>query len=479
MRYIPIEKAKEGMILATPLYDSGGRILIGGQSALTQNYIEGLIRFGFTGIYIEDEFSKGIEVESVISPQLREAGMQCIKQGNIDQCRIVSKQIVEEILDKGFVSMDLMDLRSYTDHTYAHSVNVAVLCGVMGMGKGLPKDGLEKLVLAALLHDLGKLKIPDEILNKPGRLTPEEYNIMKTHSTMSYEAIKERWDISAEVKVAVLYHHENVDGSGYPKGCTGDELSLYAKMLHVADVYDALVSKRPYKNPYSPYEACEYLMGGCGIMFDKECVDLLMKYVPLYPKGTEVTLSDGRAGIVYENSGINNLRPVIRLFEGGMLDLSLRDNMSLSIVPPKSDLMADPAKDEQNRNQIKESTQIFVVDDMQTNILMLQKSLSDRYDVVGFTSGEELLAKLPNIKLPELILMDIDMPGMNGIETAKRVLEITNRSVPILFITTHSDLETVLACKQLGVAGYIVRPYNEVYLKGEVHRVLNRREQME
>ena len=119
---------------------------------------------------------------------------------------------------------------------------------------------------------------------------------MKSHATVSYELLKERWDVSAQVKSAVLFHHENVDGSGYPQGLEGHEQTLFTKILHVADVYDALVSKRPYKNPYSPYEASEYLMGGCGIMFDQTVVDILLRYVPLYPKGTAVILSDGQIG---------------------------------------------------------------------------------------------------------------------------------------------------------------------------------------
>lgn len=173
-------------------------------------------------------------------------------------------------MERGTVSLDMTDLRTYDDYTYAHSVNVAVICCVIGVGMELSESELTQLATAALLHDLGKLSIPPEILNKPGRLTQEEYQIMKSHATLSYELIRERWDIPANVKTAVLYHHENVDGSGYPQGIDASQQSLFIRILHVADVYDALVSKRPYKEPYSPYEASEYLMGACGIMFDKK-----------------------------------------------------------------------------------------------------------------------------------------------------------------------------------------------------------------
>ena len=333
MRYVSLKDAKPGMQLAYSLYDTYGRTLVGGNIRLTAGYIEKLEEYGFDGVYIVDAISEGIEVEPVISPEIRNSGMECVRNCDIDGCREIAKIMVSELLQKGSVSLDLMDLRSYDDYTYAHSVNVAAICGVIGLGMYLSEKALTDLVLAALLHDLGKLSIPAEILKKPGRLTPEEYQVMKTHSVRSYELISERWDISAKVKTAVLFHHENVDGSGYPRGLEGEKHTQFTRVLHVADVYDALTSKRPYKNPYSPQEVSEYLMGGCGTLFDKETVEHLLTYVPLCPKGMEIKLNDGRRGIVYENAGEHNLRPLIRLFSGDMLDLNYKDNLNVVIAP--------------------------------------------------------------------------------------------------------------------------------------------------
>ena len=165
----------------------------------------------------------------MITPQLRQEGQERICTCDIDRCKLIVKRMVEEILSCGNVSLDLTDLRSYDDYTYAYSVNVAVYCGVIGMG--MSESELGNLVTAALLHDLGKLQIPDEILNKPGRLTQEEYLIMKSHATLSYQIISERWDISAHIKEAVLHHHENVDGSGYPDGLEGAQQTMFTKIL--------------------------------------------------------------------------------------------------------------------------------------------------------------------------------------------------------------------------------------------------------
>lgn len=351
MRYVIIEEASPGMRLANDLFDSLGRTLIGSGCELSELYIEKLKEYGFDGIYIDDELSKGIEISDVISPQLRAEGMACVRKADIDKCLEVAKKMVEEILQNGALPMELTSLRTYDDYTYAHSVNVAVLCGVIGLGFNMDETDLTNLITAALLHDLGKLSIPEEILNKPGRLTPEEFAIMKTHSQLSYNLIQERWDLSSYVKTAVLFHHENVDGSGYPQGITGDKQTIFTKILHVTDVYDALVSKRPYKNPFSPFDAAEYLMANCGSLFDLEVVKMLLKCVPLYPKGTEIRLSNGQKGIIYENSGFHNLRPVIRLFTGELIDLTDREYLCYTISSARKDIAAASGDYEESRKK--------------------------------------------------------------------------------------------------------------------------------
>lgn len=482
MRYITLREAKPGMRLAYDLYDSFGRTLVGSNCELTANYIEKLYGYGFDGIYIEDEISKDINVESVISPQLRSEGLVCVRGGDIDGCKSVAKHMVEDVLGRGILTLDMTDLRCYDDYTYAHSVNVATVCCVIGIGMEMNEEDLTNLVTAALLHDLGKLQIPEEILNKPGRLTQEEYQIMKSHATLSYEFISERWDLSAQIKTAVLFHHENVDGSGYPQGLDGSEQTLFTKILHVADVYDALVSKRPYKKPYSPYEASEYLMGGCGIMFDHKVVETLLKYVPLYPKGTDVILSDGRCGIICENSGMHNLRPIVRLLDGGVVDLIKPENLHLTLTVPTEERENSPEKAElERREMIKplKKYQILAVDDMKTNLQMLRGILEYSYDVTLVKSGRQALMYMKKNPWPDLVLMDIDMPEMNGIEAAKQIQDMTDKKVPILFVTALCDKATVMMCREMDVAGYIVRPYKPVYIKSEIKRILTGRSEIE
>ena len=482
MRYVTLREAKPGMRLAYDLYDSFGRTLVGSSCELTTAYIEKLYQYGFDGIYIEDQLSADIEVETVISPELRQKGLVCIRECDIDGCHNIARNMVEEIMERGTVSLDMTDLRTYDDYTYAHSVNVAVICCVIGVGMELSESELTQLATAALLHDLGKLSIPPEILNKPGRLTQEEYQIMKSHATLSYELLRERWDIPANVKTAVLYHHENVDGSGYPQGIDASQQSLFVRILHVADVYDALVSKRPYKEPYSPYEASEYLMGACGIMFDKKVVDTLLQYVPLYPKGTEIVLSDGRPGIIFENAGVHNLRPVIRLFDGELLDLTKPEHLHLTLSTNWENVCVPmEAMEESRKEMVREwkRYRIMAVDDMKTNLQMIREILEPLYDVTLIKSGRQALMYLEKNPYPDLILMDIDMPEMDGIEATRQIQKMTDHKIPILFVTALCDRETVMICRNMNVAGYIVRPYKPVYMKSEIKRILTGRSDVE
>ena len=303
MRYVMINEATPGMKLAKNIYDLASRVLISEHQELTEEYIEKLRYRGYSGFYIEDEYSEGIEIDDAISMELRNRGVDALCRNDIDETLDVAKDIVGEILGKDAISLDMIDLRTFDDYTYRHSVNVAVLAVIIGMSMEMDEVKLQQLCVAAIFHDLGKMRIDTTILNKPARLTKEEFKVIKNHPQLSVDMLKERWNVSSASRVGILFHHENEDGSGYPNGLEGEEIHIFAKIIHVADVYDALTSKRPYKDPYTPSEAIEYLMGGCNILFNTEIVQSFLKSVPVYPKGSKVVLSDGREGIIFENNG--------------------------------------------------------------------------------------------------------------------------------------------------------------------------------
>lgn len=333
MRYIQIDRTKEGMILESSIYDNMGRILLGKGTVLSSEYIERLIERGLPGIYIEDEMAADIKIEDAITQELRNKGVSALREGNLDETMDVAKAIVDEILSNPSVSLDMVDLRSYDDYTYRHSVNVSVLATIIGINLSMNIPTLKELSMAAILHDIGKSKISDEILNKPGRLTSEEFEEIKKHPDYAYEILKERIDIPSSVKAGILAHHENEDGSGYGRGLAGDKIYSYGKIIHVADVFDALTSKRPYKQAYARSEATEYLMGSCDRLFDRQIVLAFLQSVSIYPKGITVKLSNGQEAIVVDSTA-NILRPRIRLMDGSEMDLSdIHKYRNITILP--------------------------------------------------------------------------------------------------------------------------------------------------
>ena len=335
MRYINIEKVESGMVLAKEVFDDDGRVLLAANTILTKEYIIRLSIRGYQGVYIEDELSRGIQIDEVISIERRNEGAKAVKEGNIDSLKSIAKDIVSQLLEKDkSISLDIKDLRTYDNYTYKHSVNVAVISTIIGIYLSYDEESLYELCLAALMHDIGKTKIDPVIINKPGRLSMMEYRIVQEHARYSYDILDENYLISARTKQAVLHHHENEDGTGYPDRLVGDEIPPYAKIIHVADVYDALTSKRPYKKPYALSEAIEYLMGGSNVLFDRKAVEAFLEAVPVYAKGIDVLMTNGERAIVVSNTS-NPLRPIVRLVDSGKdIDLSNdKDYISVTIAP--------------------------------------------------------------------------------------------------------------------------------------------------
>ena len=217
MRYISIEKTKPGMILGKEVFDDEGRILLSVNTKLTKEYITRLSIRGYQGVYIEDELSRGIKIEEVISVELRNRGAQAVKDGNIDDLKTIAKDIVSQLLDKDkSISIDIQDLRTYDNYTYKHSVNVAVISTIIGIYLSYDEESLYELCLAALMHDIGKTKIDPAIINKPARLTMAEYRLVQEHARYSYDILDQNWLMPARTTQGGLHHHENEDGTGYP-----------------------------------------------------------------------------------------------------------------------------------------------------------------------------------------------------------------------------------------------------------------------
>jgi len=214
------------------------------------------------------------------------------------------------------------------DYTFHHSLDVAVLCGVVGRWLGYKGEELKDLVLAGLLHDIGKTQIPLEILRKPGKLTPEETKIMQLHTTRGYNLVKEL-DLPAAVTYAVLQHHEREDGSGYPLQVTGDKIHPFAKLIAVIDIYDAMTCDKVYRKKVTPFEAVETITRDMYDKLDPNICAVFLNNVRDYFIGNTVLLSDGReAEVVYLGQYISS-RPVVRTEDGLFIDLEQRKELSI------------------------------------------------------------------------------------------------------------------------------------------------------
>lgn len=320
MRYVRAEHLEKGMVLANTLYDNNEKILLKANRKLTDSYIARIQQLEIMGLYIfeDDEIT---EHTPTISEQTRLKAIKSLKRLNIDDCIFIANNIVEEIRESESMIVETINLSTYDNYTYSHSVNVDVLSVILGVACGMRDDELRKLSQAALLHDIGKTCVPIEITNKPGRLTDEEYEEMKKHPRYGYNMLRDHYDISSVARNAILSHHENEDGSGYPRSLTSEKIHLFAKIIHIADVYDALTTKRVYKDAMNPADALEYLMGNTGKMFDKELVSTFMEYVAPYPLGVQVELSTGQKAYVVKNNRAMLSRPVVRLDGGATIDL--------------------------------------------------------------------------------------------------------------------------------------------------------------
>lgn len=205
-------------------------------------------------------------------------------------------------------------LKNKDDYTYLHSVAVCALMIGLGRHLGMQGDALRAVGMAGLLHDVGKMMIPDEVLNKPGQLSNEEFDIIKAHPLRGWEILKESSGVDDVALEVCLHHHERMDGKGYPDSLSAPELTLFARMGTVCDVYDAITSARAYKDAWAPGEAIRKMAEWKEGHFDDSIFQAFVKTVGIYPTGSLVKLRSGRLGVVTDQSERSLLTPTVKIF---------------------------------------------------------------------------------------------------------------------------------------------------------------------
>ncbi len=350
MRFVPTYCLREGMILGDNLYNNFGDLMLARGTLLTKEYVKSIVRLQYNGVYIEDDISKDIQIINIINDSVRAQTVKGIKdvfihcekgsyevKTDLKSAKLQIENIVDQIFANKHLMVNMIDMKVFDDYTYYHSVNVAVLSIVLGVAMDMDREELCNLGFAALLHDIGKVFVNIDILNKQGKLTPSEFEEIKTHSLLGCNHIKKGYGVSNSSYMGILDHHEKYDGGGYPNNLKGEHISWYGRIISVADVYDALTSDRPYRKAMLPSDAMEYIMASTMIQFDPKIVEVFIKKIAPYPIGTCVKLSNGLVGIVVENYEDLCMRPRVRIFmdRGKDVDpyeIELADYQSLNIT---------------------------------------------------------------------------------------------------------------------------------------------------
>ncbi|MCZ2844965.1 MAG: HD-GYP domain-containing protein [Candidatus Bathyarchaeota archaeon] len=248
--------------------------------------------------------------------------MDEIKEGKtVDKRKIGSlAEIITDILraDNNML-LSLVHIFSYLgkqeDFLYAHSVNASILATNLGLAFGYGRSELINLCVSSLVHDIGYLKLSQETINKPSKLTKEEYNLVKKHTIYGLELLSRIEDIPECASEVVHQHHERVDGSGYPDGKRGDEISDYAKIVAIAEVYEAITHPRPYRREkIIPYQAVKTIVQEEKNSFAPELIKVFLNSVSPYPPGSFVLLNSGAIGRVISVNKSHALRPVVEIF---------------------------------------------------------------------------------------------------------------------------------------------------------------------
>lgn len=345
-----LSQLKPGMLTAEDVFTPRGQLVVPRASRLTQQMIQHMKYYGVSTVTVlpdevapaddsqeerEKSYEKRIRNNQEFlhfkkdysqSISLFQSHLHYFLKGEAELNTQTMLQDTLRLFDNNLTSFSMLDmlhnLHDLDDSTYVHSINVAVIARLLGIWSGLDSADLDVLTLCGLLHDLGKTQIPDEILCKPDYLTDEEYETIKTHSSLGYEMVKDS-ALDPRIKQAILMHHERYDGKGYPLHIAGDQIPDFAAMVSIADVYDALTSDRCYRTALCPFEVIA--------MFEKNgLAEYHPKYILTFLKNIaqtylhhHIALNDGSTGeIMMINERIT--RPLIRLDNGEFVNLEKR-----------------------------------------------------------------------------------------------------------------------------------------------------------
>lgn len=347
---MPTRLLKAGMKIDHSIVDRLGRNLVTKGAILDDYVIDSMLKLGIMAVYIQDGEMEPEDTESItckkaqqqieklrtadrakvnLSASVRERvsqGIQYIYNNPEDEgitaaTNSIANELMTAIETNDAVAIDISALKTSDEYTFKHSVDVATISMILAKKQGLDSKKVYEIGIAGLLHDVGKTKVPLEILNKPGPLNDDEFEIMKQHTVYGYRIVQENAIFNNEIALTVLQHHEKINGNGYPLKANANQITPYAKIMTIADIYDALVTDRPYKAALPQRTAIEMIMSMTDEL-DITAMKSFLESIILYPVDSIVTLSTGEKARVVKNTAHYSLRPiVVSLSNGNVYDL--------------------------------------------------------------------------------------------------------------------------------------------------------------
>lgn len=360
MHLVDLKELSQNMIVAENVYSKNGQLIIPKNTALTQQMINHLTYYRIISVPILDgdipnETQKAIQHKSEIEQTHLQKLLETPEYIKFRECYTSSVQALEgtfnEIIfkntpiDEHNIIIDTVELfqqnsttynifgmlhamKKIDDSTTAHCMNVSIICRLIGTWVGLDPVELDQLTLAGLLHDIGKCKIPIDIIQKPGKLTQQEYEFIKYHPSFGYDIVKDM-DLDLKVKRAILLHHERYDGTGYPYGVSGDKLGDFESIIAIVDVYDAMTSNRCYRSALCPFDVISnFEQEGINKYHPKYILTFLEKIANSYINSEVLLSNDKIARIIYITNKLT--RPVVHLADTSEF-LSLEEHPEIYI----------------------------------------------------------------------------------------------------------------------------------------------------
>jgi putative nucleotidyltransferase with HDIG domain len=337
---VSVHECIPGMIMAETIFNEYGAIVVGENAILDDHMIKKLKNLDIMKIKIFDleqviisantsEFFKAQYNENVevVKDMLHDISIG--KNINTEKVNTITQSVFVRINENRDIVSCINQIRSADEYTYAHSVNVSLICMLIGKWLKFDTEKIKILIQAGLLHDIGKGKIPPEILNKPDKLTADEYEEMKKHPVYGYRIAENMPDIPKDVALAILMHHEREDGTGYPMNIKGSQISEMAKIVAVADIYDAMTSDRSYRLKESPFEVFELMENRAFGFLDPIVSRTFLNNIASYYIGDYVKLNTGSVGEIIYINPMHISQPLIRVGDS-YIDLTIERKVKIN-----------------------------------------------------------------------------------------------------------------------------------------------------